>query len=436
MKKVSVAHILSFLEVAMQCVIFISVTSMAYFSAVGRDESEILSCFVVVIPVIIAYLCRKYISKFNLFVLCHILMVIIFMMFSKNENEAFFNFIIMVFLTIFSIRLKNVSVELHSGMNVPIDDRARTPDERKTPLASMIKGERISVAFLAVMVIGCCVGTSTGKNIIVNIEIILSVIFVVLQILYNNMYKIYDLFNLNYNKSDFPAQQVKSVNIFLTAAAIFMILFGMLIFYNGEYGTIFDIIGRILKKSGYLLGKLLIFLLGIFGKDSDPNVVVSEEAESETASTIAVEELEEGSAIMEALAEAFGALIIVAMIIGVIYLLRNYIRNFNKAKRRGNDYIEYIKPEYDAEKLSKKSKKIKVKVSKEERDVRKMYKQKVLRGSGEKLPNACDVPTKLTLDNITDDEQKAEKITEVYEKARYSNEQITDKDIHIMKNLP
>ncbi len=58
----------------------------------------------------------------------------------------------------------------------------------------------------------------------------------------------------------------------------------------------------------------------------------------------------------------------------------------------------------------------------------KIYKMAILKGTKGDVPDCSSLPSKLTKDNITEDEIKAAAITQIYEKARYSEEKITEEE--------
>lgn len=266
-----------------------------------------------------------------------------------------------------------------------------------------------------------------------NMEVIFCIMFIVLQILYNNMSKINQVFILNSGKTEFPARQLKNVNSFMTVAAIILILVGMLIFYNGEYGNIFAIMGSIGASIAKIFGRIFLFILGLFGKESDN--IPQEPPKEPDAGQLIGGEAYQPSAVMTALIQVFVFVLVIGIIIGLIYCLRVYVRNFNRVRKLGTDKIEYIKPEYKKSSISNDRKLKNVNLSKEEKSVRNLYKAKVLKGTKGKLPDMTSTPIRLTKDTITGDDDKAMKITGIYEKARYSQEKITEEEINIMKNL-
>ena len=141
------------------------------------------------------------------------------------------------------------------------------------------------------------------------------------------------------------------------------------------------------------------------------------------------------SPIMQALFEGMVFAIIIAMIIAIIYMIRTYVKTFNKTKKLGSDYIEYISPDDENVRADKDVSKVKTKEPREVRSVRKLYKKHILKGTGGKAPDETALPSVLTTENITADSELSEKITAVYEKARYSSEQITKEEKDIFNNL-
>lgn len=112
----------------------------------------------------------------------------------------------------------------------------------------------------------------------------------------------------------------------------------------------------------------------------------------------------------------------------------HYIKNFNQTKKQGFDVVEFVKPKEEKEYIKKNFAKNNYKESKSVKSVRKIYKMAVLKGTKGNIPNLSSLPSKLTKDNITEDEIKAETITQIYEKARYSEEKVTEEETNLIKN--
>lgn len=431
-KQISVRGVLSLLEILIQCITFSAVTVAAYFGAVGKPDEQLYTCFYIVVPVVISYFLRKYINNFNLFIFSNICLVLLGIIVGSGTDEKVFNALIMTAFCGYSIKIKNSAQQAYDSKKEQILESGKNITENEA-LSLMAQTERVPMAMVAVIIVGYFVGVLSHRIIIMNMEVIFCIMFIVLQILYNNMSKINQVFILNSGKTEFPARQLKNVNSFMTVAAIILILVGMLIFYNGEYGNIFAIMGSIGASIAKIFGRIFLFILGLFGKESDN--IPQEPPKEPDAGQLIGGEAYQPSAVMTALIQVFVFVLVIGIIIGLIYCLRVYVRNFNRVRKLGTDKIEYIKPEYKKSSISNDRKLKNVSLSKEEKSVRKLYKAKVLKGTKGKLPDTTSTPIRLTKDTITGDDDKAMKITGIYEKARYSQEKITEEEINIMKNL-
>ena len=125
-----------------------------------------------------------------------------------------------------------------------------------------------------------------------------------------------------------------------------------------------------------------------------------------------------------------------AAVFALIYFGVKYLKQLNKTKRLGTDMVEYIKP--DNRKVSIQNNVYKdVTETGEENNkkaVRKYYKKRVKKGFGKEKPQKTYMPIELTKHSITNDEAQSKKITDIYEKARYSNEPITKEELDIIKS--
>lgn len=429
------------LELSMQSVVFLALSVMLYFGALGKQDNEFGGCLLIVVMTVFAYICRHVIQRSWLFMASNILMLVAAGLAGQTDAEVFFYLFLTLCLAGYSVGLKNHAVRRLDVRNMPLRDDQREPAEQdgeNDALRSLLAGEHISVFFAVIMAAGYIAGYVTQRSVIMNTEAALCIIFIILQIIYNNMRKLYQVYRLNSSKTEFPAQQLKRVNTFVTVAAVLAVLLGMLLFYQGEYGNIFTLAGKGAIQFARLLGWLFVFFTGLFGKEPSEPPELPDETVEETTEGLhgggGIEEMPD-SPLLAALAEAFGMMLMAALLIGIVYVFVVYMRNLNRARSQGQDYIEYIKPK--EKKSFEKDGRIHQKSAqtKETKSVRKMYKQLVLKGSKGKIPDAASLPSQLTLENITKNEAQAKKITDIYEKARYSNESISADEIHIFKNL-
>lgn len=433
-KRIGNGWFLCLLEIMIQAMVFLAVSAVIYFGALQKPDSRLADCLLIVFPVAAAYLLRKMIRSFTVFIASHIILVAAtaFLMGFSDNTQRVFSVMLGLALAAYSIHLKNKSMVLEDARNQPLGEG---PDALpRAPLRAFCAAEYVPMPFVGLMAAGYLIGAAAGRPILMNIELILCILFIILQIFYNNMQKIQQLFALNRGKTAFPATQLKQVGIYITTGAALLVLGGMLLFYNGTYGNIFTV-----AKNGGLAfvriaGKLFLFLLGLFGQ-KPKNVYDETETSTELTSEAQLLPPDESSPLMEALAETFGFLLLLAMLAGVLYLLIMYIRNFNRTKKQGQDYIEYIKPEERVQRAGQPKKKEKRAAAGAYKSIRRRYKHQILKSTGGKRPKPSSTPEELTRDHITADEKTAAEITRIYEKARYSDELVTPEETDVFKNL-
>jgi hypothetical protein len=241
------------------------------------------------------------------------------------------------------------------------------------------------------------------------------------------------VFATNSHKKEFPAQQLKRVNVLIIVSTCVLILVGMLLFYNGEYGNIFSIIGTGVFAAFRWIIRLI---LAIWGSGKAGSSSVQEEATEAAEEILDEADFYEPSVAAQAAMEVVGIALVIAAVVGVLYMIYVYAKGFNNAKRKDTDYLEKIKPAEKVKRTSSvKMQKKETKPSTENEAVRKFYKKSVIRGSKKKKPDNTLQPSELTRAAITDNRQDSEEITKIYEKARYSNEQITKEETKHLKEI-
>lgn len=439
MKKDSSVKKLTFavsaLELCLQLTIFIALAVAVHMGLLKKNADGVIPCIFVAVGVVIGYFARKYINRFSVFMMIHVLLIAFAAIGGGDGAGIGINIVVMIIYSIYSINLKNRAVDRGDLNNSPAGRIVDEEEQKEAALRSMVAGERVHMGFLAVMFVGYLVGSVNESTITMNVEMALSIIFILLQIVSRNFQRLFEVFSLNIKKNDFPAKQMWSVNKFVNVSVIIFIFIGMMIFYNGEYGNIFSIIAGFFSVLVKYFGKALVFLLGLFGRESDTVQMETESATEESTEETVPYEYPEGSQALDALFYAVAFVLLMAVVVWLLYMLKKYISNFNRAKKQGMDYIEFIKDNDEKIETEKNEISRKIKTTREERNVRKLYKKRVLKGARGKELDLASTPTELTRDNITTDDELANTITHIYEKARYSNEKITAEEVKIMKNI-
>ena len=277
--------VLSIMELILQCVLFESFILMEYMGVFLINDSRVYMCLWVIPAVIFAYYTRRKIKKFNLFMLCNIAIFAVSVAMSENDSELFANMLCAILICAYSIWQKNNTVQRYSTENLIVQD-GKTIDDAKKALAKMYAGEDIHVVFIAAPAFGYLVGYWRNVLPLMYIELTLCILFVVLKIIYNNMSHLNNVLSLNSKKNDFPAKQMKQVNTFITVASAILILFGMLIFYNGRYGGLFGVIGSSVTGVVRILVKGFLWLLGKSGPESSNTPQMDDETQEDIEDAI------------------------------------------------------------------------------------------------------------------------------------------------------
>ena len=426
------------LEALIQCLVVLSFTITVIIGTLGFGINKLTGCFIVIIPVVLTYILRKIIRKFQIFTFINIIILLSSFLLGADYTERFSYVLIYFVIFVYSMRAKykaikykEVSMQVGESATVQGRDISGRLEEH------LFAGEKVPIAFAAVMVLGYFAGYSRGSTIVLNSQVIICVLFILCQILYNNLEKLNDLYINNADKSEFPAQQLKNVNIFTLVITCVLVLIGMLVFYNGEYGNIFSIISDVGMSGLRAFLKGFIFLLGLFeGKQTDMNEMDTQTEET-TEGLISPEDVYQPSHVAEAVAEAVGVVLIAACVIALVWFVVRYVKQINKTKKLGTDTVEYVRPKKSSIKTENNvyvTQEI-ISEQKNNKAARKYYKKRVKKGFGRKKPEKTYTPQQLTKYGITADDDNARRITDAYEKARYSNQAVTDEELNILKKL-
>jgi hypothetical protein len=432
MQKAKYTHTIAFTEFLQQFVIFLSLCCTFYFGMLRLDYTHFKDTLWVLAALAIAFFARKFIRKFWIFVFSNVLILVISYYAGSDETQVTLNLLIAFIMCVYSTSLKNREVQIYKDSSIPIHDGQTVEEVRNAALRSLVAKEAVSMWFIAVIVVGYFVGAAADSSFLMNIQGIMCILFIILQILHGNLKSLKQEYDLNGAKKDFPAQQMMSVSRFVTFISLLLVALGMIIFFNGYYGNIFAYIGAGFKFIFKIFGRIFMFLLGLSGSKS--TTTGEQTTEAATEPTLTGDLAMDDNDFMELLAEIFGAVLIVALIAGIIYVIKVYASNFNRVKKVGTDTVEYVSSSerksrvtaYDAQEVHRESRSAK--------SVRKIYKKSVVSGMKDKKPNVTLPPEELTKAAITDDDARASGITRIYEKARYSNEEVTAVEYEQFKN--
>jgi len=399
---------LRFLEILMQCLFFITLNIIFSFLALKYNVAEYNRCLMISVLVIASYIFRRCIDRFFTFYFMHALLFVAAIFYSRTSNECFFYILQAGILFAFSTNIKMTTIKI---------------SEEKMPMVG-----------ISSMVACYFIGIWINNEVMIQSGLLILVLFTMAEIIYNNLNKINNVFIDNKENVDFPANQLFKVNMHMLTTSLIFVLLGMMAFYKGPFGNIFQIIGRFFNWIICLILKLLLHKAPLKIKEVETIATIKETKERATEGYYASNDSGSFGQLFYTLLVMFAIFITIVLIIKIV----TEFKNFAKKKKLGSDLLEFINP--------KKIAKNKIKISRanilgEESELdhnlklRKIYKKRVKKGIGhEKIPfNAF--PEEITRKGISEDTNDIKIVTDIYEKARYSNEKVNAEEMDIMKNI-
>lgn len=395
------------LEILLQCLVFTTLSIMLSYMVLKYNVNEYSRCLMICPLVIAAYYIRKNIDNFFLFYILQILLFVAAILFGRNANERFIYFLEVILLAIYSGHIK---------ISTP------SPSEERVPLVGMI-----------VMVICYGSGLYANNEIMIQSGLLFLIVFVIAEISYNNLDKVNNLFIEHKQSVNFPTKQLIRVNRDMMIISLIIVSLGMLIFYTSPYGNLFQIIGS-----------FFYWLMGIIGSVLFKRAPDNIQNETTTFASTVEDTIEKAtkdyvSASSGSFSQLINTLLIIMSIFISIFLITKIclqIKNYTKKKKYGADIIEFINPKKkNIYKVSRKN------ILKEESELdynlklRKIFKKKVKQGIGKKEIPINTFPEDVTRTAITKDVKEAKTYTDIYEKARYSNEKVDSEEIQKIKNI-
>lgn len=422
-------------ELLLMSVTYLALGAGIYRGVLGKPDEIIWHSAVILIPVLIAYFLRRKLRHFFVFVAIHVAMMFAAIIVGQNDLDSTFYFIAVLAVCVHSISLKMHFIDKSLYKSNPTSAISDKSYERAQMMASLTATERMSPYYAIVMVVFYVFGGYRGSVLLQNVEVCLFVLFVILQVAYNQLQNINKVFHTNQDKSEFPANQIFRINLIITSLIVLLMVIGMLLFYYGPYGNIFTIAGSALYAVFRLLLKIILTIWGSGPEQATPPVEEETTTQVESITDEWVTEAYEASAFMQALFETIGIVLLAALIGIVVYMAVRYAKKAVSAGNEGLDEIEFLNEETRKETFKEKVKTEKHKEYSSNAAYRKLYKKRVIQGNQKKKPDETLPPQILTKNTITSQDEYAKKVTDDYEKARYSKESVSKEEIDYLKNL-
>ena len=422
----------SVVELLSQCVVFMAFAAMIILGVVKKSDEYILYATLVTIPVVITFFARKYIKSLFLFVMIHIVLIAAAIMLGRTDAEstAYFVSVFVVCVRSVSVRIANVrKTEYMKESRFSTKTEDVNDDEKK---AVMQTTERMSVVYCIVMIVGSTFGGQNGSTKLVSFESLMFALFIILFLIGNQLKGVNDLFISNTGKSEFPARRITGINMATVAGLMIM---GMLLFYRGDGGNIFALMGSILGVVFRPLLKLLLMLM----KEND-EALPQQPTQPINKDDALYDETEikeyADNPVMQAVFVAFTVVIITGLMIAVIYVIVRYARKFKESRDDNGDEVEFIGTGRHERKIRRSKRAVEKTNLAVNMQYRKAFKKAAMLDKRKEKMAADSLvymqPEDITRNNITSNAATAERITRSYEKARYSDKNISKEELEFM----
>lgn len=391
--------IMTILELLMRLVTALSIAGVAVcgFSATStldgveyimKPQYIVWNIAYTAVIVTICFFARRYLNTHpKLMVVLHFAAVLSVLVFAKGSMENIA--VVFVIAAIFMI------VSLKRKTDYPI-----APADVGIILASYILGGTVESAYAAVI---------PAYGIIV---------YIICYIIFTNLKNMAEFVSENEDVKSFKADQAWNVNIVMLAFFMIVCLIAMFIVPRLH-------IQQILAYGWYYIWGGIVWLLrkidaptGGYELEFSQNKPAIDDSMDSPGLYLGTED---GSLILNAI--AVGVAVVLMVVMAVLIIIA--VRKIRFSKVSGNDVREFIKPDFYDIITGKAAKPVKYEiVGNNNEKVRKKYKRYIMKNKGKNTV----IPESEVPHNITKLAGGDEAFTKLYEKARYSNEKITDEE--------
>lgn len=238
----------------------------------------------------------------------------------------------------------------------------------------------------------------------------------------------------NQNRSHLPVRQIRFVNRSMFAIYLILVLIAALIFSRLPLGPVLAAVGN-----GLLW--LIRSLVKLFSHSEEEEPPTAAYQELPKADMGFIDRTQEGSWILNLLAQIAGVLVFIGLIVLAVFLIIKAVislyQTFYMKKGEGTDIKEFINPFEKKEKVSpsrKRKRRFGIFASPEDK-IRRVYKKIILRrAGGARQLSGSDTPS----DQIAKagfEQNDASMVHEIYAKARYGKEPCTPEDLEKLRKL-
>lgn len=402
-----IVYLIRGMEMLMQIMVFTLALMVLVMGFFGRSQTEVFRCVLAMgIPCVALYFTRL-MARNNISVSAvHGAALVFMLVFGRDGVEKVAYAIIGIAMIIYSVVLS-------------INDKTRF-------------GEKMPIGMIGVFILAAVVGKYAGLPVLEQWAMGCGIAFIALQIIYCNLSNLNDFMVVNHEVMNFPAKQMVSVNAFIMTVLL-VICAGGMVLSNSSY------IFKMLKGIGSLLAAGIRFLVQAFVREDEkvPEIGDTREPEDQGNLLDGLEIPEDGpwTDILNGIALVVGVIVMVAVVICIAIAFVRLLRSMQGAAGKEGDIKEFIKPE-GVRAVRLKGREVHKEDPKEPKNirVRKLYKSTVKKNAAKK---GASLRGNMTPAELSDAyiPIRQEEVTKIYEKARYSDLEITKEELELMKTV-
>lgn len=399
---------INLIEIVLQALIFLAVSLVLSFALFPTEDASVFMCIMVsVVPIVVLYIARFVIGNGLIIFIIHIAVALLIFNAGRTSEESLSYVIMGIAEFIFSMLLRSKG-------------HKRESEKMPVPLIAV---------FMAVIIIGDFV----ENEMLAAYGLFAGVVYIILNILHRNLTNFNAFIVINRGTANFPLKQMSMVNGFIMFILI-TICGGVMLICGNKY--VYNMFSAITAVGGDIGTVILRFLFSLFGRGEAEEVGMSGMPEKSAG---ALPEPEAANELMKAILDAIAfivmTIIVVALLIGLTVMIVRLIRNLKSHNDLESDVKEFITPEGISLFNLKRQKRERTDKS-EQMNIRarKLYKATVKKNAGKMGRSISDnmFPADISEQYIYGRKDEA---TQIYEKARYSNKQITKEEIECLKGI-
>lgn len=405
-RNTAVVYVIRGIEVVTQLLVFSLAYMLILIGFLGRtDFSPVVCAAVTGISVLILYIVRGWCENRAVTIAAHVAAVLPALIIVRDTMALMSYIVIYTVIVIYSISLI-LNKKNHTDEHMPI-------------------------GMAAFFVVAMIVGGITGREVIESRALYYGAVFIMLQVIYHNLNNMNDIMIMNHEVSNFPAKQMVGVNTFIISV-VALVCMGAMLIINNSY------VYRMLGALKDVIIAALRFIIGLIPNDTEEEPVTFEPEVDRTQGDAAMPvEFESGVVqdILNGIAMIIGVVAVIAVVVCIAVAVVRLLKKIHGNDGVSEDIKEFVSPDEKRVRVGRKIKKsdysaddaVSVKI-------RKLYRRMVLDKAkkNKKSVNACLTPMELSGQYIT---AGADDATVIYERARYSGQQLTEPELDSMKEI-